>query len=141
MILNDVIFSQYSGRSRTMADGKQRHGCLTAWLVLMIIANSLTAIIYLLATGGATTRLSALPIWALGLLAVGSLFNVICAIALLRWKIWGFWGFLGVAALALVVNVTLGLNIVQIVLGLVGVGVLYGVLQIGGEKKGWDQLE
>jgi hypothetical protein len=67
--------------------------------------------------------------------------NVVCAIALFRWKIWGFWGFLGVAALALIVNVALGLSIVQIVLGLVGAGVLYGVLQIGGENSGWNQLE
>jgi hypothetical protein len=124
-----------------MADAKQRHGCLTAWLVLMIIANSLTSIIYLLAAGGAISRLAALPAWALGFLAAGSLFNVVCAIALYRWKMWGFWGFLGVAALALIVNVALGLSIVQVVLGLVGVAVLYGVLQIGAERRGWDQLE
>ena len=31
-----------------MAEGKSRHGCLTALLVVMIIANSASALMYLL---------------------------------------------------------------------------------------------
>ncbi len=29
-----------------MATQKQRHGCLTTWLILMIIANSMTTLMY-----------------------------------------------------------------------------------------------
>jgi hypothetical protein len=39
------------------------------------------------------------------------------------------------------VNLTIGVNIAQGILGLAGVAILYGVLHIGNEKKGWTQLE
>ena len=39
------------------------------------------------------------------------------------------------------INLSLGLTVVQVALGLVGILILYGVLQIGDDKKGWTQLE
>jgi hypothetical protein len=124
-----------------MSGGKQRHGCLTAWLVLMIIANSGTALVYLLGSAAIKQNLPNAPGWAFPVLAVLGILNVACAVALLQWKKWGFFGFIASALAAFGVNLAIGLNIVQACFGLVGVAVLYAVLQIGNENKGWPQLE
>jgi hypothetical protein len=124
-----------------MNEGKQRHGCLTTWLVLMIIANSLTAVMYLFASDAIRKNLPNAPVWVFPILAVGGIFNVVCAIALFRWKKWGFFGFVATTILAFIFNLMIGLNIVQVILGLVGLAIMYWVLQIGKEKKGWTQLE
>jgi hypothetical protein len=120
---------------------KQRHGCLTAFLILVIVVNSVTALFYLLSGESVQQAFPDAPGWFLPVLAVASIFNVICAIALFQWKKWGFFGFIGSSVLAFIVNLTLGLNIVQLFMGLAGVAVLYWVLQIGKEIKGWTQLE
>ena len=127
-----------------MADAKSRHGCLTAWLVLMIVTNSGIALVYLLVCllGTEAIRQSLnVPGWAFPVLIVCSLFNLVCAVALFRWKKWGFWGFCGSSAVALVVNLSVGIPIGSVLQGLVGVILLYGLLQIGKENKGWHQLE
>lgn len=124
-----------------MAEGKSRHGCLTAWLVLMIIANSASALMYLLGSDAIRQALPNAPGWAFPVLIVFSLFNLVCAIALFQWKKWGFWGFCVSSVVALVVNLSIGLGIGPAVGGLIGVALLYGVLQIGKENKGWPQLD
>jgi len=124
-----------------MADAKSRHGCLTAWLVVMIVANSLAALIYLLVSEAIRRELPDVPEWAFPVLIVLSLFNLVCAIELFRWKRWGFWGFCVSSAVALVVNLWVGFGIVTALSGLLGMVLLYGVLQIGKENKGWSQLE
>ena len=185
---------------------KLRHGCLTAYLVFMIIANSATALVYLVGSEdirqGITANKSAarhqLPFdqiksgyerakargsvhaqgsladfakkmqtydpehdwsqgqlpdnwtgsvsrkignWAFPLLVVGGFFNIVCAIALFRWKKWGFWGFVGSASIICVVNLSIGLGIGSALVGLIGVVILAGVLYIGKERKAWPQLE
>jgi hypothetical protein len=125
----------------TMENAKNRHGCLTAWLVLMIIANSATALMYLFGSGAIRQSLPNMPGWAFPVLIVMSLFNLVCAIALFQWKKWGFWGFCGSSVVALVVNLSVGPGIGPALGGVVGVLLLYGVLHIGKENKGWPQLE
>ena len=124
----------------TMADGKNRHGCLTAWLVLMIIANSATALRYLLGSRAIRQAIPNMPGWAFPVLIVMSLFNLVCAIALFQWKKWGFWGFCASSIVALVVNLSVGLGTGAFV-GLLGILLLYGALHIGKENKGWPQLD
>lgn len=123
-----------------MSDEKKRHGCLTAWLILMIIANAATAFLYF--TGGALVA-AAVPSGNSALilvLGVIGLANVAFAIALFMWKKWAFWGFCGCSVITMIINIILGLGIGQSVGGLLGAAILYGVLQIGGDNKGWDQL-
>jgi hypothetical protein len=45
------------------------------------------------------------------------------------------------AAVVFFVNLSIGVNPVAAVGGLLGVAILYGVLHIGKERKGWTQLE
>jgi hypothetical protein len=124
-----------------MSEQKQRHGCLTAWLILMIIGNSASALMYLLGGGFVKQSLPDMPDWALPILIVFSLFNLVCAIALFKWKKWGFWGFCVSSIVALVINIIIGIRISMSLGGLIGVALLYGVLHIGKENKGWPQLE
>jgi hypothetical protein len=140
----DSLVRRYRGRTKgsgTLAEGKQRHGCLTAWLAIMIIANSLTGLAYLLWGAAIKSNLPKAPAWAIPTLVTACIANVVFSFALLRWKKWGFFGFVGSSIVTLVVNLTIGLSLGSVLLGAVGVALLYGVLQIGYEKKGWTQLE
>jgi hypothetical protein len=124
-----------------MEQVKRRHGCLAAWLVLIIIANSASALIYLLGKGAVMEQLPGAPAWMFPALIILSLVNLVCAIALLKWKMWGFWGFLVSSILVLIVNLSSGIGIASSLGGLLGVAILYGVLHIGGDNKGWPQLD
>jgi predicted membrane metal-binding protein len=107
----------------------------------MIVANSATALMYLFGAAAIRQALPGIPGWAFPVLIVMSLFNLVCAIALFQWKKWGFWGFCASSVIALAVNLSVGIGIGQSLAGLVGLLILYGVLQIGKENKGWPQLE
>jgi hypothetical protein len=124
-----------------MADAKKRHGCLTAWLVLMIVGNAAAALMYLLGSAMIRENLPGAPGWAFPVLIVFALFNLVCAVALFQWKKWGFWGCCVSSVVVLVVNLSIGLGAGTVLFGLVGVLLLYGVLHIGKEDKGWPQLE
>ena len=93
---------------------KQRHGCVTAWLVLMIIVNSLLAIYYLFASDMVTNNLlgnvSTTMIILLGVIGIG---NVISSVLLFQWKKIGFWGFTITSVCALIINLSIGLDIGQ----------------------------
>ena len=121
----------------------QRHGCVTAWLIFMIIINSLIAVIYLFASSfisnNSPIHISRTMIILLGVFCV---INVAFAVMLLQWKKIAFWGFAGTGVVALIINLSIGMGIGQSLGGLIGVAILYGVLQI--KKNGvttWKNLE
>ncbi len=124
-----------------MADGKNRHGCLTTFLVVGIIANTFTVLFYTLGSAMVRAASPNLPGWAPPVLAVMGICNIAFFAAIFRWKKWGFYGFLASAAITFAINLSVGLNIVTSVLGLSGIAILYWVLQMGGENNGWRQLE
>jgi hypothetical protein len=124
-----------------ISSNKTRHGCLTAYLVFMIIANSATALIYLTSSDAIRENEPSMPEWAFPVLIVACIVNLACAIALFKWKKWGFWGFTSTACLSLFVNLSIGLSPASAAGGLLGIAILYGVLQIGKENKGWSQLD
>lgn len=127
---------------------KQRVGCLTAWLVLMVLGNALALVALPLTLTSAH--------WVVWPTLVSAVLNVTFAIALLNWKKWGFFGALGTSFIGLGVNVyQLSLldsrsGIPQAAAG--GVAffalspvlnsvILFALLRIGGEKNAWSQLE
>ena len=123
-----------------MEISKRRHGCLTAWLTLMVAGNFILAIFYLVSSASSSRSLSSGTEWTLPATIILMLFNMVCAIALFKWKKWGFWGICVSSTIVFVVNLSSGLGIIPTLSGLVGVILLYGVLHIGNEKKGWPQL-
>jgi hypothetical protein len=82
-----------------------------------------------------------MPGWAPAILALMGALNIVFVVALFQWKKWGFFGFVVVSVTALAVNLQSGVSPLQSGFGLLGITVLYAVLQIGGPKSGWAQLE
>ncbi len=124
-------------------ENKERHGCVTAWLILMLVTNSIVAIIYFFARESVTDNLpgnvSESMILLLGLLSIS---NVGFAILLFRWKRWAFYGFVVTSLGAFLINLDIGLGIGQSLLGLVGIAILYGILQIKKHNtSAWDHME
>jgi len=122
---------------------KQRHGCVTALLVLMLIGNSLTALMYLFATDIVAQGLPAgSPSYMLTILAVLGIINVAFSVMLFKWMKLGFWGFVASGIVAVAINLNIGLGVGQSLLGLVGIIILFGVLQIKKDDvTAWDNLD
>ena len=90
---------------------KQRHGCVTAWLILVIIGNSVTALVYLFANELITQNLPIeIPNSMMIALAILGIGNVIFAIMLLKWKKTGFWGFIVTSILAMIINLIIAIR-------------------------------
>lgn len=118
----------------------KRHGCLTTYLVFVIIVNSAMALMYLFGTEWLRQNGATSPDWAFWALAIAGIVNVISAVMLLRWRRWGFWLFVLSAIAGVAVNLSIGLP--QGIVGAVlGIAILYGVLHIGGERKAWPRLQ
>ena len=124
-----------------MENSKQRHGCLTAWLAIMIAVNFIGAILFLVSSASTRRALPSETEWTLPASIILMLFNMICAIALFKWKKWGFWGICASSTIVFIVNLSGGLGIAPSIIGLVGAILLYAVLHIGKENKGWPQLD
>ncbi len=122
---------------------KQRHGCVTAWLILLILVNSLTAISYLFAGGLIAQNIPGeISRSMMIILALMGIANVIFAVLLFKWRKIGFWGFLLTSIVALAINLNIGMSIGQSLLGLVGIILLYAVLQIKKDQvSAWNQLD
>ena len=117
---------------------KKRHGCLFVYLVLMLIANAFYSFVYF----NTPTIPPEIPRWLFPVMGIAMLINLISTFAILRWKKWGFWLFTLTAFVPFCVNLYSGMFAIYSLLSeFIVVAILYGVLQIGGDKKGWSQLE
>src|SRR5450432_1835766 len=124
-----------------MTTENRRHGCLTTWLVLMIIGSAGVVLPYLRGSERLHAFFPNAPAWAFPVMGVLALFNVACVIALFQWKKWGFWGVCVGSVVALVVNQVIGVGLGAVLGAILGPIFLYAVLQIGKEDKGWPQLK
>ena len=122
---------------------KQRHGCVTAWLILMIVVNSLASLLYLLAGDFINQNLpQPIPGPTLIILAILGVVNVVCSVMLMQWKKMGFWGFIATAIAAFAINISIGLGVGQSVTGLIGIGILYAILQIKKDDvSAWSNMD
>ena len=107
----------------------------------MIIANAFAAI----ATALSIAKLKAAGLTpnyvVIGLITLCAVANIIFAVMLLRWKKFGFFGFCVTSVIALALNLSIGVSIVQSALGLLGIAILYWVLNMGEEEKAWPRLK
>ncbi len=121
---------------------KNRHGCLTAYLILMLVSFAFTILMYV-AQASILKSISRIPAWRSAAELVLCLLDIICVIAIFRWKKWGF---CILAAAGLTINIlahsNIYLTVIGSVAGVAGIAILFGVLNIGGkDDKGWPQLE
>ncbi len=128
---------------RAPIGNKQRHGCVTAWLIFMIVASAISALTYLFARGLISEMMPGTgdsPLFIL--LGFVAILNVIFAIMIFQWKRIGFYGFIVTGVIAFVINLIMGIGVGQSVMGLVGIGILYAILQIEQEgESAWKQLD
>ena len=119
----------------------ERHGCVTAWLILMLIANSVIALIYMF-TVDKMERVLKASLTSVIMLIIVSILNVIFSVMLLSWKKIAFYCFAATAIIAFVININLGISPGRALVGLAGFAILYGILQI--KKDGvsaWEYLK
>ncbi|GAB6188031.1 hypothetical protein [Thermopirellula anaerolimosa] len=114
---------------------RKRGGCLTAWLVFLILANLWVALQNLVAGAIARQAIPDLPAWVMPLTGLWALADCVFAIGIWKWKRWGLYGFIGSSLAAFVVNL-MTTGFVLALLGLVGVGILAFLL-----RPVWRHLE
>ncbi len=129
-----------------MANGKQRHVVLTAYLVFMFLWNALgVAVLIPYAIGRSSFKegLGEEDDWSaqLAIPLTFFTFHCACVVGLWRLKKWGFYGYF-LAAVAIVgLNLFVGSDSASSAMGLIWVLVLFAVLHVGKENKGWPQLD
>lgn len=132
-------------------EGKKLGGCLTTWLVVMLIGSGSSIITNFLQFSGMTKTLAfqQSPAFLLIYLLLNCA-DIVCAIALLSWKKWGFYLFLCLALLNPGIYYLehildnrpfpsgAGLNILTFILPFIGVSILYWLLR---RNDVWGQLD
>ncbi len=109
---------------------RERGTLMTAWLVLMLAANAVTLLMYLVFISFPVGHLllSGIPEWAIYVFILGAALNLVFVCFLFLWKKWGFFGLCASAAAALIVNLYVGAGVFAFV-GLFGAVTLYLVLR------------
>lgn len=104
----------------------ERGGCLAALLILMMIGNGLTILVYLV-MGDKIARQARIPEWGSYLMAFFGFLNIIFAYLIYQWKKAGVIGICINAACILVANLALGLGVSSFG-GLIGIIILIALV-------------
>jgi membrane-associated HD superfamily phosphohydrolase len=122
---------------------KQRHGCLTAWLIYLIIANSLVSLGLLFSSESVTKNLSYITSENVYLTVVFiGIADTLFSFLLLRWIKIGFWGLLTTGILLCIVQLINSNSILNPIITIVCLLILYGLLQLKKNNvSGWNNLE
>ena len=117
---------------------KERGALLTVWLILMLVANIFTLLMYFFLSLSSFGRLMFLPsieMWTIYVFCFLGAFNIVCVCFLFLWKKWAFFGLCGSATIALVMNLYVGVGFFAFV-GLAGIVISYLVL-----RPKWNLLD
>jgi hypothetical protein len=120
---------------------KKRHGCLTVYLIFMMVVGVIGALVYFLADSLVATGNPEIPAGVRPVFGVISLLVVGCAFALWKWKKWGFWGFVVIGVLGGCLNACLSRSFAPFIFAAAGISIMYGILHIGKQNQGWKQLD
>ena len=122
---------------------KQRHGCLTAWLIYLMISSTLISYIFFFKNNDEIEKLQldfsenfSILIGSIGIL------NILFCYLILKWVKLGFWGLIVTNFIMMIVHIMNGSNLMRPTLGLSCIIMLYFLLRL--KKKnvtGWDNLE
>ncbi len=115
-----------------MSSPKERGNLLTVWLILMLLANAATVLLYLalaLSPVNLSFFLPNIAAWTIYLFIAFGLWNIACVCFLFLWKKWAFFGLCGSAAVAIAVNLYVGVGALAFV-GLLGAVFTFLVLRL-----------
>ena len=122
-----------------MENYKERHGCVSAWLWIVIVANLCFCIYYFMTMLDSESSLS----FGYGLLSALSVSLILGAILLMRWSRCGFYLMIVASLLTLVVNhFLLEIEVAYSIHGILGILFWWAILQI--RKNGvsaWKQMD
>lgn len=121
-------------------DVPRKHGCLVAWLYLIIIGGTF-GLITLLFLSDAPHRPSYHPpsaqlLWGA---AACMLISMVCAGGLFLLKRWAFYGYVLAQMVLFGLNCAVGFD-ARSLSPLFQIAILIGVMQLGGRYKAWDRL-
>ncbi len=139
----------YDPIDEAMMDGlKERHGCVTAWLVFAFVVTGLSALFYFFAYDKMLAMAEENPEVQIPnvnptVMGVLSLLQIAFIALLWQWKKVGFWGLVALSLAGLVLNLMSGASPAGPIFGTVfALAIWYGILQIKKNGKStWEQLE
>jgi hypothetical protein len=121
---------------------KTRHGCLTAYLIFMIVVLVPSVALYLFFPAAVQRTNPEIPPGGRFIFALVGAVQIFCMVAIWRWKKWGFYVFMTFGLLFGAFNAILTGSVLTFLTAPISILLLYGILQIGGpERKAWSQLE
>jgi uncharacterized membrane protein len=120
---------------------KEHHGCVTAWLILLIVGNSIAALLILISVFF-KNRYSNISMPVQIIMALLAIANIVFVLQLFRWKKIGFTGYTATTVIAIVIHLFVGdSSITQLIFGVLSIAILYAILQIKkNEKSAWEEL-
>jgi hypothetical protein len=117
---------------------RERGPLLTVWLVLMLFSNAVTILIYSVLNGSPVGRallLPFVPAWMIPIFIFMGVLNLVCVCFLFLWKKWAFFALCSSAAIALIINLDIGVGAFSFV-GLAGAVMTYLIL-----RPKWNLLD
>lgn len=112
---------------------------MTAVLIVFMVFAALSLLFNLSLGSAIEESYPDAPTWAPFMLVLPNILMIVCLVAVFRWKRWGF--YVGVVVATFFLNLAIGLSLGSALFGFVGLAILYGVLQIGGQDSAWSQLD
>jgi hypothetical protein len=123
---------------------KRRHGCVTSFLLFLMIANSASILIYLFAADFLKNSLSLLDLTLSDkiILILFQIANFVSCFLLFQLKKIGFWVYVISNLVIVILNIYQGKGISQLWSALIGIAIMFGVMQITNKNKKttWDEL-
>lgn len=107
----------------------QRGGCLTAFLLLLIVAYPVLALTYWLGSAVIKRSVPTMPDWFSPVMAIACLYDFAFAIAIWKWRRWGVYGYGVITALVFAANLAIGWPFLRALMGLLGFAVLVLLLR------------
>jgi uncharacterized membrane protein len=122
---------------------KERHGCLTAWLIYLMIAYSIGSLSLFFGSESMYKRLPYLTSENTMLIVASiGIFNAMFSFFLLKWVKLGFWGLLSTNVVLLIIQINESDNLIYPIVTIIYLLILYVLLKL---KKnyvsGWDNLD
>ena len=121
---------------------KERHRFVSSWLIFIIVANSVTILMNIFAKDFIAKSLHHPSELIMILYTLVAIINIICVTMILKWKKWAFLGFIITGLIGASLNLYVGSSVFTSFIGLLGIPILYGILQIKKDNiSAWDNLE
>ncbi|MAS32480.1 MAG: hypothetical protein CL610_00650 [Anaerolineaceae bacterium] len=110
-----------------------RGRALTVWLILMALTNAWAIYRYIVILedfiSHSDPQFTVILQWALPLMAIVALINIVGVIFLWRWRRLGFYVLVATTTITLTVNLMLNVPVATSILGLVGLLILWALLR------------